>query len=201
MAGGMRSLLAAILVTATVVTAATARADDDSTATKPKNGEPEENWYGWQTLTTDGAALALLLAAGATTQSSNAAGAFGLASLGTYALGGPIVHLTHDRPGTAVGDLVVRVAVPIATTLLGGVIGNALVPGSPCDSDLPCGGWIGGSILGLGAGVLTASIVDAAVFGYEPAAPKPHDEPHQDASRVRIVPSVGLGTVGAVGSF
>jgi hypothetical protein len=197
----MRSLLAAILVTATALTAATARADDDSTAPKPKKSEPEETWYGWQTLSTDGAALALLIAAGSTTQSSSTTGTLALASLGTYALGGPVVHLAHDRARTAAGDLVVRVSVPLATTVLGAMIGNAVIPPSPCEGDGPCGGGIAFGLVGLGVGVLTASIVDAAVFGYEPAAARPHDQPNQDASRVLIAPTVGLGTVGAVGSF
>lgn len=197
----MRSFLAAILVMATVLTAATgARADDDpADATKH---EPEQTWYGAQTLATDGAAIALALAAGASSRSTDVMGGLFYGSLATYALGGPIVHIAHGRGRIAAADLVVRVTSPVAAAVVGYAIGSAAAPATSCEGDGPCGGGIVGGILGLGAGFLAASIVDAAVFAYEPAT--------RDASAIRIVPSVtvvpqgregAFGTLGASGSF
>jgi hypothetical protein len=215
MSRGMRSLLAATLVGAAALTAATAHADDDSTTTTATTTkvqhEPEQSWYGGQTLATDGAAFALALAGGATMQAPGVSTALAMASLATYVLGGPIVHGTHGRGGAAVGDLVMRLAVPITGALLGAAIGSAVAPASAstCEDDGPCGGGLGGAVLGLGIGIVTASIVDATVLAYEPTAPR-HSQPDQDASGIRVVPSVAvvpqghdgaLGTVGAIGTF
>jgi hypothetical protein len=104
-----------------------------------------------------------------------------------------------------------RLAVPITGALLGATVGNAVAPpsASTCEGDGPCGGGLGGAVIGLGLGIITASVVDAAVFAYEPAAPR-HREPDQDSSRIRVAPSIAvvpqghdgaLGTVGAIGTF
>jgi hypothetical protein len=209
----MRSLLAATLVAAAALTAATAHADDDSTTTTTKKvqREPEETWYGGETLAADGAAFALALAGGATLQAPAVSTAFAIVSLGTYVLGGPIVHGSHGRGGAAVGDFLMRLAVPITGALLGAAVGSALSPASAstCEGDGPCGGGLGGAVIGLGLGIVTASIVDATVLAYEPAAPR-HREPDQDATRIRVAPSVAvlpqghdgtIGTVGAIGTF
>jgi hypothetical protein len=206
----MRSLLATLLVSATVLTSIAARADDDATTTLKAQPEPERTWYGGQTLAIDGAAIALAIGAGASTQNQAVANALATMSLATYVLGGPVVHLVHDRGGVAAGDLALRVALPIAGTLLGAELGNAVSPASAstCDSDGPCGGGLPGAIIGLGVGVLTASILDATVLAYEPAAPR-NVSTHRPTP-LRIAPSLALvpqgregavGTVGASGSF
>ena len=43
-------------------------------------------------------------------------------SIATYALGSPILHLVHHRPGNAIGSLVLRVGLPAAGTALGWTI-------------------------------------------------------------------------------
>jgi len=203
----MRSLLAATLVAAVALTTATARADDDSTTTTTQKvqREPVENWYGGQTLAADGAAIALALAGGATTRAPSVSTGLAALSVGTYVLGGPIVHATHGRGGIGLADLVLRLSAPIVGGVLGALVGNALVPASAstCEDDGPCGGGLGGAVIGLGLGLVTATIVDATVLAYEPAAPG-------DASPIRVAPSVAvvpqghdgaIGTVGAIGTF
>jgi hypothetical protein len=65
-------------------------------------------WYGWQTLTVDGAALVLGLA-GAGLGSADGAGL----ALGGYLLGAPTVHLVHDRAGVGLASLGLRIGAPL----------------------------------------------------------------------------------------
>ena len=55
----------------------------------------------------------------------NSTGVIGL-SIATYALGAPILHLVHHRPGNALGSLLLRVALPVA----GGGLGWMLTSGT-----------------------------------------------------------------------
>jgi hypothetical protein len=58
----------------------------------------------------------------------------GVIAVGAYALGGPIVHLAHRRPTTALGSFGLRVA--LAAT--GALVGSA---GENCKDDVCTGGW------------------------------------------------------------
>jgi hypothetical protein len=167
---------------------------DDTAAPK------STRWYGWQTLTLDGAAL-LMTTFGAS--NNRDASALLWAALGTYALGGPLVHAAHEAPGKAGASLLLRVGAPI-------VLGYA---GYAASSK---GSWDDGVILtsfGVLAGLATAITVDAAVLAREkvepPAVPaSENEEPKTGAVRknsVRVsatfIPTRNGGTVGAVGTF
>jgi hypothetical protein len=199
----MRFFLSTLLVSAAVFTSVAARADDDE-----DQPEPEKTWYGGQTLATDGAALALAIASGSTTQTPDVATALGTVSLATYGLGAPVVHIAHGHGDAAVGSLLLRLGLPLGGALLGYALGAATVgQSSYCGDGGSCGGFVMG-ILGLGAGALTASILDATVLAYEPPAPR--DASMHKRASVQIAPSFALvprgregalGTVGASGSF
>jgi hypothetical protein len=123
-------------------------------------------WYGWQTLATDGAALFLNFGQMQT----------GHGALAAYGLGGPMVHLIHARPMTALASFGVRVAFPV----LGFAIGSALDRADRVDraghadraqpellrADMPIPLW---SLLLAGAGVPTAMAFDSAVLARDPA--------------------------------
>jgi hypothetical protein len=114
-------------------------------------------WYGWQTLATDGAALFLNFG-----QTPTERGA-----LAAYGLGGPMVHLIHERPMTALASLGVRVGLPV----LGFAIGSALDRadrGQPASlrTDMPVPLW---SLLLAGAGVPAAMAFDSAILARDPA--------------------------------
>jgi hypothetical protein len=72
-------------------------------------------WYGWQTLATDAIALGPLVLMAA--MNGDGAEVFVPLALGTYVLGGPIVHATHGNWGRAGGSLSLRVGAPILCAL------------------------------------------------------------------------------------
>jgi hypothetical protein len=80
-------------------------------------------WYGWQTLTADAGAVALLLvgAASFTLRPRTLAGApntrplaFESAGLGIYALAPPIVHFVRGRFWSGLASIGARIALPLA---------------------------------------------------------------------------------------
>jgi hypothetical protein len=155
------------------------------------------HWYGWQTLTTDGAAIALL-ATGVATSSA------GLAefSAATFALGGPIVHLAHERGGTAAASLGIRVGLA-AVGFLGGVAA-ARNCGSSSGQEDDNGNFacvVEGAAIGLSVGVAGAMIIDAAFLAHEDVG---REQPQRTAA-LSVSPTVSVtksaGTVGLAGVF
>lgn len=105
--------------------------------------------------------------------------------IGGYLLAAPIVHLQHDHPGRAAISLGMRLAFPI----VGGLVG-ALGPNDCPREAVVCVPWP--ILTGLVVGILSASILDAAVLGSgAPAPPK----------KVSITPRIGLGYLGAAVQF
>lgn len=124
--------------------------------------EMTERWYGWQSLSADGAALLLLIAAGASSDQRNQLPAvFGYGSLGVYLLGGPVSHFAHDNPGRALGSLAMRAGLPLAF----GAAGSQLEDCSGDEGYDLCG--IVGALLGGTLGIATAITIDAALLSYE----------------------------------
>ncbi len=119
----------------------------------------EEHWYGWQTLTTDGASLLLLIIAGASSDALDGAGAIGSLSLGTYLLGGPVVHFAHENVGRGFGSLALRGGLPIVFGVVGVQLENCQ------EGEWFCG--LGGAVLGGLLGIVTAITVDASLLSYE----------------------------------
>jgi hypothetical protein len=119
----------------------------------------EERWYGWQTLTTDGASFLLAIVAGASSDSFEGAGAIAVLSLGGYLLGGPSVHFAHENPGRAFGSLALRGGLPLAF----GAVGVQLE--SCQDGEFLCG--VGGAVLGGLLGIVSAIAIDASLLGWE----------------------------------
>jgi hypothetical protein len=141
----MRTIAAVGLV---ISITSTATADSPGVTPVIEPPAPVVESYRSQTATADGVAIGLAVVAGGTHNRSM----FSLA-LASYAFGGPIVHLYHDRPGRALGSLALRVGLPLATTLL-------LVRANhctDCDDD-----QIAGALAGLTLGVIGASVIDAA---------------------------------------
>lgn len=139
-------------------------ADDDET------GElaPRRKWYGWQTLTTDGASLAVLLigAAGANVGGSRGDGSSNLAAAGVlgYVFAPGIVHFTHRNPGRGFASFGMRIGFPIAGAMLGAAMGSG------CNEYLcEAQGAAIGALLGVGGAIA----IDAAVFAYDDRKPSP----------------------------
>jgi hypothetical protein len=131
----------------------------------PPAAEPQSNrWYGWQTLATDGASFALVVGSislgGGGDGGNSISSVLLLGAFGAYALGGPVVHLVHGNPGRAFASLGMRVGGPILLAFAGVAAENCGNQGGDF-----CG--LGGALLGVTAGVITAVAVDAAVFAYD----------------------------------
>jgi hypothetical protein len=121
-----------------------------------------QRWYGWQSLSADGAALLLLVAAGASSdQKSHISDVFGYGALGLYLVGGPVTHLAHGNPGRGLGSLAFRAGLPVVF----GAVGSTLEDCSgENDYDL-CG--LPGAILGGVVGIATAITLDATLLSYD----------------------------------
>lgn len=121
-----------------------------------------QRWYGWQSLSTDGAALLLLIASGASSDQRNSLSeVFGAGAFWAYLLGGPVSHFAHDNIGRGIGSLALRAGLPVAFGAVGFGIEDC---SGDNDYDL-CG--IVGSIVGGVVGIAAAISIDAAVLSYE----------------------------------
>lgn len=139
---------------------------------------PRRVWYGWQTLTADGASMLLLLA-GAAAASSHAAGDSGdtMVTLGLvgYEFAPGIIHFAHGNPGRGFASFGIRLGMPIAGIILGAASASGC-DGFECEA--------GGAALGLLLGMGGAMALDAAVFAY--------DDPERASDAARVLPLVGV---------
>jgi hypothetical protein len=197
------SLACAAALLLSLSASSAARADDDTPpAPKPAaTSTYETSWYGWQTLAADAGSLGV----GAALSGGN--GSAGLvAALTGYALAAPTVHAAHGNWGTAGGDLALRVGTPVVAGLVGYGIGAATFHGGCAPDAWFCGrDWsgVGGAVVGIGAGMLTAVVLDATLLGHERVR---RDEPDAAPTAVRWSPQVAVSpkgepSVGVAGSF
>ncbi|MBI2390463.1 MAG: hypothetical protein HYV09_12815 [Deltaproteobacteria bacterium] len=155
----------------------------------PVSPKPVRTWYGWQNLAIDGAAVTLLYVAGNASGRDN--DSFGYGAVATYALGGPIIHLAHGNPGTALGSLALRVGAPVGGAMLG----------CAADADSSELGCLGGAVVGFLLGYGTAVAVDAAALAYEE-----HEAPRAwSKTRPLVTPTASwtghAGSIGLQGLF
>lgn len=161
------------------------------TTLRPAEGEPRARteWYGWQTLTLDGATFVVAVAGSAAAKSPIP----GLLACGFFVVSGSIVHGFRGRGSAALTSLALRAGIPAAGTLLGGLIGFVFTSGET-NSAVGSGvfGALFGGAIGGGLGVLTASALDAALLGYQtvPDAEKKN-------SGLRFSPTVQFSPQGA----
>ena len=134
------------------------RPDADDDAVEAPTGP---RWYGWQTLTADGATLALLIAASAVSQGRDGehlAPPMLVLGMASYELTPGIIHFAHRNPGRGFASFGIRFGLPLA----GAFIGASAASG--------CNGFFceaGGAAVGLLLGAGGAIAIDAAVFAYD----------------------------------
>lgn len=164
----------------------------------PYAGPPlEKEWYGWQGLIFDAAAIGIFVGGWAADDGKIVgAGWF------TYILGAPITHWAHLNVGKGFADFGLRVGIPVAGFLVGGLLGF----GGGVDGDGAfrnfgphSNGPVVGAVIGGAIGTVAASALDAFVLAYT----KP--KPVESASWLTWQPTVdlrpGRGTVGVGGTF
>jgi hypothetical protein len=129
--------------------------------------ETEELWYGWQTLLIDGSVLLLLpFSLSADTQNAVSSAGFSVAA-GSYALGGPIVHLAHGNYGRGIGSFALRA--PLALLAVA-----ALPPWFSTEPDDSLTRTLATLVaVVLGSNALAVSFIDTALLSYEIRERKP----------------------------
>lgn len=154
---------------------------------------PTRTWYGWQTLGTDAFAVASIAIAIASEEGDVLPGL----GLGTYVLGGPIVHASHGNWGRAAGSFGMRTAFPVITGAVVYAL-NTCEPDDPTDdtdSDDWCElGWGLAALTGGVIGTSIASVIDASVLGWQREEPTP-----------KLTPTLGVtqtsALLGVAGQF
>jgi hypothetical protein len=163
-------------------------AGDDETWQDPTAAKAaEKRWYGGPILLTDGIAYGSIALGLGVWETAPAALPIGVL---TYALGGPIVHLTHGNWGRSAISVGVRFALPIVGFAIGAHTHERDYDSSSGGRNDPAGALLGGVF----AGMVTATLVDAALVAYEPVS-----------ESATVAPTVSLGKdhafIGATGTF
>lgn len=140
-------------------------------------------WYGWQTLLTDSASVAFFVVAA----EEGSSGVF-FAGLGTYLLGGPIVHAAHGEGRKAGMSFGLRLASPLLSAGTGYLIGDLACSDTSKNREFPCPAVF--ALAGYLAGFVFASVLDASVLARQ-------SESHSSRGTVRWVPSIAIDQAGA----
>jgi hypothetical protein len=173
----------------------------DPPASTAASTGPPARWYGWQTLIVDSIAASLAIAGVDSRQDTVT-----YSGLTLYAVGPPVVHGLHQRPGAALADVALRAGAPVLLALIGVGIEDATTP--PCqDTGDMCFRGLGGGFIGAVAGYAAALAIDTLVLARE----RPSDDGRKDgppaptASSLLLTPVVTASTKGATagvgGSF
>jgi len=125
----MRAFIALPVVASLVLASAVCHADDvpSPSAAAAESTPPTHVWYGYQTLSTDAVALALLIPAAANANSPAQQG-FEVGSLLMYTAAAPIVHFAHGHVGKGVVVLGTSAGVIGAMTIDAALLGRETVP-------------------------------------------------------------------------
>lgn len=192
----LRSCTAAVLVSLPLLLSAVpAHASDGDLAqsgaeAEPATPEKKESsssvWYGWQILAADGTATATAIGAGVALKLPPfvAIGALG------YLIAPPLIHLFNKNRGAVAWSAGLRTGLPAVGAMLGTIIGIG-------EKGSGEGAWLSstekGLLIGLGAGLGTASLIDMAFL-----ANRDKDAPKTDAKAVvHWQPKVAVTSRGA----
>lgn len=202
--------LAAATLAVSCAVAAPARAEPAPSASLATETQPSERsapgrrWYGWQTLAIDGAAIGVGLTGAHLLDDHRAAGvSLGATGLLGYSFSGPLVHWAHDRRGAAALSLALRVGLPLVSVgVLSGESAGRCPGVGARDDERYCERIETTLLVAASLSMLAASIVDAAVLGWEPPTPTPTPAP----ARLELMPLLAWdgrrgGTAGLCGSF
>lgn len=157
------SLLSADAAADLVVAAPSSTSTSSSASSSRSASAHDPEFYGWVNMAVGGAGatsllgLAALLSLDGGGGSDAGAGTAGAVALGTYLLGGPIVHVVHDRWGKAFGALGLLAGLPATGALIGYGASDGC-SGDSCREDAAVWGGI--------AGGLAAPIVDGLALGW-----------------------------------
>lgn len=194
--GLMHKVLASVsLASALLAFSSAASATDAPEAPATSQATPKEEegsrkeWYGYQTLLVDAAAGASFAFAGAAEKVQFAPavqGAWVVLGLSSYAVVSPLVHVLNHEPGRGIGSLAIRLAMPAMSSFVGFAASSGCNPSHTPFNFCRLEGWA----IGMGVGMLAASIVDASALAWK-SAPKPIE-------KTSISPDVRITSQGAI---
>ena len=162
---GRGTLLALGMSLAVVTRSGVAAADGPAIAKEDlPPSEPSvrhDRWYGWQPMLVDAAASAFFVVSAATSREGGP-GPFVIPGLVAYIGGGPIVHGFHGRAATAVGDLAMRLGLPLVIGAAAGASHQCSSAAAPASSE-PCD-WLPEAPQGVLMGMAIAAVADAFIL-------------------------------------
>jgi hypothetical protein len=136
----------------------------------PRAPSASSEWYGWQTLSVDVAAIGLFVLANSTHEVG-----FGALGLGTYVLGAPLVQFAHDNAWAA-PSLGLRVG-SLALIVAGAYVGLFACLSDNSASDCGTREAIGGAMMLAGLLTVPVAIVLDTVMARTKVAPHAADTP------------------------
>ena len=159
---------------------------------------PVPEWYGWQILSADVAVAGTWVAASATDSTPLIA----LRTLG-YLFSAPLSHAAHDRLGTGLGSLGLRVAAPLVGGLVGILIATGPCPSHPAEEVISFSACDAkGGEIGAVAAMLGVSIFDIARAWRQPGEGLWHPSRDRALSWAPVVTPSDTGPrLGLVGRF
>ena len=156
--------------------------------TEAPPAKPKHEWYGWQTIIVDGAALG-----------SCATVVLIPAGILLYGFGPPIVHWIHGYKTRGLASMAFRLAPPLVGMGLGALFGGIAAAAQTCRfgncgrGEMP----INGAGIGVVSGTITAAIIAPIIDSF-----MAYDDPPKS---VRVLPSVAPtkdgATIGLSGTF
>lgn len=132
-----------------------------SSSTAYAGDEAEGDWYGWQLMAVDAASIAMLTLGPSVAADESEEQAAVITGLAGYALGAPAVHLAHQDDWTSLESVGLRVGLPLAGFLGGGLVGIVA-------DDSSGYGAMFGALFGLAVGVVSAMVIDYTVLAHHP---------------------------------
>lgn len=153
--------------------------------------EETSRWYGSLGLGLDAGALALV-PLGIVEQNFSLC----LVGAGVYAIGGPIIHLSHGHPVKALGSFVLRLGISALAGMIGYEVGVATWTDdhtSDSGNDRMSRG-VGGFLMGVIAGGVAGALVDDLFVAREPVR-------NERSVNVVLVPNAGGASLALAGRF
>lgn len=166
--------------------------DDTQHVALPEPPPPPKTWYGWQIAMAD---LSWMVGAGVALGTESPAGAATIAISG-YLLGAPLIHVLNKQNANVGLSFAARALLPLAGLATGFLVATE----SDDDTTAP-------ALVGAGAGVLLAMVVDIASIAQKPmqSAPAVHAAKNRHAPTVHLAPSIMVlpkqQSVGVMGTF
>jgi hypothetical protein len=204
-------LLSLLALSALPSLASTARADEPTPAAPSAaeapvaDGvparEPALKWYGWQSLSTDGGSLALLIAGASVGKSGGEV--MDILGATAFVFGSPLIHLGHEHPGKALGSFALRAVAPVGTMFTGALLGGLVTSGHSSEREDNLSGIGYGALIGGISGTVLTILIDDLVIAREKAQEPPPPPPEE--AHVTIEPRIGTvrggATLGIGGTF